>query len=175
MHIVLDLDNTLICTLSEMDENNPNIHYLGIIEGKVDIICLRPHAFEFLDFCKKNFESIMMCSYSSRYRVSRCIQATGIDRYLTEYFGGDDIDKRNGIGPRLDNFILIDDYDWYKDLIKIKIGFFGFSGNSSCKEEVAKYHIQASRFLGDGEDTQLLDMIKVLKGRLKQGQKKINA
>ncbi len=118
-----------------------------------------------LKFAKENFSNLYLCSFSSNYRVDRCLKSLGIDHYFTKYFGGNDIERADGCFLDLNReFVLVDDYATNTDLIRRKLDFFGISWNST---DHSKYHIKIEEFNGSPSDRALLGIIKKLKVLLK--------
>ena len=95
------------------------------------------------------------------------MSGTGLLQYFDEFYGWDDIQGRNGVGPNLGQFVLIDDYDWRRDdLVLTKLRFFGFPNNNENFTDVSRYYLNVGKFTGSDQDSDLLRLIPMLETRL---------
>lgn len=169
MNIVFDMDETLISTGSRYlreDRTELPIHRLGVIEGVLETAAIRPGTEEILQYCKQNFDKVICCSLSSHDRVRACLGGCGLLKQFDQFYGGDDIEYENGVGPNLGDFVLVDDYESNTDLIVTKLNFFGFVHKKPNFIQISEYHIKVSKFVGSQEDTEFIRLIPRLGARL---------
>lgn len=165
MHIVLDMDDTLVTCTDGTPSNLPIVN-LGVIEGALHSVYVRPYAHEFLTFCKQNFDSVYLCSFSIRERVQRCLSSTGLKQYFNGWYGREDLESGNVKGPVLNDFFLLDDAPWNSWLVPLKLTFFGFRPKVYNFEHVFRYHISVEPFSGMETDIELQRLVGVLTDRL---------
>lgn len=163
--LVLDLDNTLINSDFDYDDDDADLTRVEIIEhydGDKALTYFRPHLEEFLRFSKEHFKKVILWSagqddyvlklahilekkagirFDNIFSRSNCYYMKKKDKYLKPVSF---ICKKLGPGWFEEKFVLIDDSE------KVTTGILN--------------HIWLSCWTGDMEDTILKDLVDIFTG-----------
>ena len=143
--LVIDLDETLICSEQLSNSNNNNINFDIIIENINYGLFIRPFMFEFLEYCY-NFFNLILFSAGERYYVNSIVNYLNIKKYFSCILTKEYCININNI--YIKDLSILKDYDENKTII-IDNNLLSFSNN-------IKQGLLISNFYDDKDDKELL-------------------
>jgi len=184
--LVLDLDETLIANSFRFAKPSQNIkvYTLPTEYGFEDRFIVRPFVKEFLSWCSKHFDHVVLSTFSPESRAERVLEATGLRSYFDLIIHRHVLDMSKGLlllggEPEATydmggDFCLVDDQSWNSDHVLTKMSFLGVDVRPVIRaridgkplseyEEVEKRFLQAPAYEGDPSDDFLIRLLEAFK------------
>jgi len=177
MIAIIDLDSTLIDTIYgiyakkvEENEYTKQIPKLGSVELP-EYVVLRPNVEKLLSYCKKNYEKVILCTFSKWNRGSIILDIFNIRDYFDEVIGYEKLVSEKGQNL-YGNFIIVDDAPWNSMYTLKKLNFFGIDLDSESKNkinvsniviDVLPYNQESDRNRSDEELIMAVERMKKIK------------
>jgi len=136
MIAVVDLDSTLIDTIYNKEfKENKFLKKVPLCGALPEFISLRPNVKEFLQFCRKNFSKVILCTFSQKNRAETILDMFGLEEYFDQIIGCEVLIGNNI--PRInDNFVLIDDAPLNSCYASRKLEYLGINLEHKTRNRV---------------------------------------